>query len=316
MLASAVRSLFRRPSSRPFDAALTALLPAISFSAPRPEASSEASPTPSTEAARNEVKVKLDWPPARLALVQQLWGAGFIFPGGETETLRLTRPLGVTSAASLLIVGVGGGGPATAVTTNLGAYVTAMDCDRSLLAAARQLVNKSQLAKKITIKGWDPDKPDFAARSHHHCLAFEPFHGACPEPIVHGLARALRPGGHMVITELTAPEPLNPNDAIIRRWGELERRDPIDVLAPVTVTRMLGRVGLDVRVAEDMSQRHLEHAMLGWRVLLRDLNGKPNRQEAVSMVAEAELWLLRRRLIREGRLQMMRWHAISGSVVA
>jgi hypothetical protein len=74
---------------------------------------------------------------------------------------------------------------------------------------------------------------------------------------------------------------------------------------------MLGRVGLDVRIAEDMSQRHLDHALLGWRVMLRDLGHKPTRQEAVPLVAEAELWLLRRRLITEGRLQMMRWHAIS-----
>jgi hypothetical protein len=60
-----------------------------------------------------------------------------------------------------------------------------------------------------------------------------------------------------------------------------------------------------------MSQRHLEHAMLGWRVVLRDLDRKPSRQEAVQLVREAELWLLRRRLIREGQLLMMRWHAIS-----
>ena len=36
--------------------------------------------------------------------------------------------------------------------------------------------------------------------------------------------------------------------------------------------------------------------------------GQPLRNP---MVAEAELWLLRRRLIRDGRLRMMRWHAIS-----
>ena len=74
---------------------------------------------------------------------------------------------------------------------------------------------------------------------------------------------------------------------------------------------MLGRMGLDVRVAEDTSQSHIEHAFLGWRVMLRDLDRKPTRREAVPMIAEAELWLLRRRLIDDGRLRMMRWHAIS-----
>ena len=229
--------------------------------------------------------------------------------------MRLTRPWGASAAARLLLVGVGGGGPASSIARNLGAWVTGMDNDPSLLAAARGLITRSQLAKKISIKAWDPANPDFGAKSHHHCLALEPLHGAQPEPVLDGLARALRPGGQMVITELVAPVQLNPKDPVVRRWGDLEHCDPANVHAPVAITRMLGRMGLDVRVAEDISDRHLEHAMLGWRVFLRVLDRKPNRQEAVHLVAEAELWLLRRRLIRDGRLRMMRWHAISRSAI-
>jgi SAM-dependent methyltransferase len=301
MLPFAVRDFFRRSSSRSVEKALTGRVPAMAEHRPMAETV--------------ELQVPTAWPAARLALCNQLWGPGFIFPGGEIETLRLTRPLGVSAAASLLIVGVGSGGPASAVTRNLGAWVTGMDTDPSLLAAARGLISRSQLSKKVRIEAWDPDNPVFDAKAHHHCLALEPFHGAHPEPILDGLARALKAGGQMVITELAAAAPLNSTDPTVRRWAELENRDPANVLAPVAVTRMLGRVGLDVRVAEDMSQRHLEHAMLSWRVLLRDIDRKPSRQEAVQLVREAELWLLRRRLIRDGRLQMMRWHAISHAPV-
>jgi SAM-dependent methyltransferase len=300
MLGSAVRKLFRLPSSHPFDEVLASLVPNLTTDHAEPK----------RDATARDPRNQTDWPASRLALVHQLWGAGFIFPGGEMETLRLTRPLGVSNAASLLIVGVGSGGPAITVNRDLGPWVTGMDADPSLLAAARGMVSRAQ-AKKVSIKSWDPNNPVFVVRSHHHCLALEPFHGARAEPILDGLARALRPGGQIVITELAAAKPLDPNDHTVRRWGELERRDPANVLPAVSVTRMLGRVGLDVRIAEDMSQRHLEHAMLGWRVMLRELGRKPSRQEAVQMVEEAELWLLRRRLIKEGRLKMMRWHAIS-----
>ena len=301
MLPSAVRNLFRRSPSRPFRKELTTLVPTM--------------PDIKLMVETAEAGIRSVWPAARLTLANQLWGTGFIFPGGEIETLRLTRPLGVSAAASLLIVGVGSGGPASAVTRNLGAWVTGMDTDPSLLAAARGLISRAQLGKKVSIKAWDPDNPVFEAKTHHHCLALEPFHGARPEPILDGLARALKAGGQMVITELAAATPLDSTDPTVRRWAELEGRDPANVLAPMAVTRMLGRVGLDVRVAEDMSQRHLEHAMLGWRVMLRDLDRKPDRQEAVQLVREAELWLLRRRLIRDGRLRMMRWHAISHAPV-
>jgi SAM-dependent methyltransferase len=299
MLSSAVRGLFRRSSSRPIGTAPVAAVPVM------------AEPEPHAEALPPEPRIRTQWPSARLVLTNQLWGNGFIFPGGELETLRLTRPLGLSAAASLLIVGVGNGGPASAVARNLGAWVTGMDIDPALVSAAQVLIKKAQLVKKVSIKAWDPDNPVFDSKTHHHCLALEPFHGARPEPILDGLARTLKAGGQMVITELAAEVPLDRADPTVRRWAELEHRDPADVLAPVAVTRMLGRVGLDVRVAEDMSENHLEHAMLGWRVMLRELDAKPSRQEAVELVREAELWLLRRRLIRDGRLRMMRWHAIS-----
>jgi SAM-dependent methyltransferase len=299
MLSSAMRTLFARSPQPATALPVTVLGPLLSEEVPPPAVA--------------EPRVRSVWPAARLTLANDLWGNGFIFPGGEIETLRLARPMGASAAASLLIVGVGSGGPASAVARNLGAWVTGMDHDPSLLAAARGLISRSQLTKKVTIKAWDPANPDFAAKSHHHCLALEPLHGPHPEPILDGLARALKPGGQIVITELGAPVPLNPNDPVVRRWGMLEHRDPADVLAPVAITRMLGRIGLDVRVTEDISDRHLEHAMLGWRVLMRDLDRKPSAMEAAQLVAEAELWLLRRRLIRDGRLRMMRWHAIGGT---
>jgi SAM-dependent methyltransferase len=252
------------------------------------------------------------WPPARLALVHQLWGVGYIFPGGEIETLRLARPLGASEATSLLIVGAGSGGPAVSVGRNMGTWVTGMENDPSLLAAATELVRRSQLGKKIAIKAWDPENPAFVVRSHHHCLALEPLLGAQPEPILDGLARALRPGGQLVLTELASAAALDPNDPTVHRWSALEKRNPADVPIGISLTRMLGRVGLDVRISEDISKRYMDQALLGWRVMLRDLRDrKPTRQQAVQLIAEAELWLLRRRLIRDGRLRLMRWHALS-----
>ncbi len=254
--------------------------------------------------------VETAWPAARLALANQLWGEGFIFPGGETETLRLSRPLGVSVGGSLLVVGVGSGGPASALARNLGAVVTGVDTDPSLLASARGLISRSHLGKKVSIKAWRPDNPDLDTRAFHHCLALEPFRGARPEPGLYAFTQALRPGGDLVITELTAPAPLDTEDTTVRRWAELEHRDPAGLLSAVSVTRMAHRIGLDIRLVEDISQRHLDQAMLGWRLFVRGLDRKPDRQEAGLLMQEAELWLLRRRLIRDGRLQFSRWHAV------
>lgn len=166
MLSATVRKLFRRWSPSSAETALAELV----------SATAEAEPVAAQ--ATSDIRSPLTWPPSRIALAHKLWGAGFISPGGEIEALRLTRPLGISNQASLLIVGVGTGGAASSVTRNLGAWVTGMECDPSLLAQAKALIARAQLTKKVTVKPWDPDNPDFGVKSHHHCLALEPFHGS------------------------------------------------------------------------------------------------------------------------------------------
>ncbi len=302
MLTGAVRNLFGRFGHQPLSETVAALV--------------HARVEPEIAEIVVEPHLQTAWPPARLAMAHLLWGEGYICPGGEIETLQLARPLGVSAATSLMVIGSGSGGPAAAVTQSLGTWVTGLEADPDLLAVSVKFIKKAQLDKKVTIKGWDPKNPDFVARSHHHCLALEPRLGAHPEPILDGLARALRPGGQLVLTMLATASALNLADQGVKRWAKLERWNATEIPSAVAVTRMLGRVGLDVRVTEDISTRHMDNAMLGWRVLLRDLEAhKPSRSQAVQLVAEAELWLLRRRLIRSGGLRMMRWHAISRAPV-
>ena len=77
------------------------------------------------------------------------------------------------------------------------------------------------------------------------------------------------------------------------------------------VGRTLERLGFEVRVAEDISARHMRQVVGGWRRLLRDLKAdRPDVAHAVPLVAEAELWLRRVRLMRAGRLRRMRWLAV------
>ncbi|HEX2942005.1 MAG TPA: hypothetical protein VHO91_13230 [Rhodopila sp.] len=293
MLCAALRDLLRRHD--PAVAELVPTQPAVVVAAPPP---------------RTEMPVA--WPPARLAINDQLWGRGFIFPGGETETVNLVRPAGISAAASLLLVGVGSGGPADAVVRNLGAWVAGHECDHGLLTAAKSRLVLDRFGKKIALHGWDPDNPAFGARPHHHGLALEPLRRGRAEPILDGLAKAVRKDGHLVISATAATTPLNPDDPTVLRWAELEGRNPAFMPTASAVTRMLGRLGFDVRIEENTTRRHTEQAMTGWRVLLRQVREqKLDKDAAAHLLREAELWLLRRNLLRERRICVMRWHAIN-----
>src|ERR1700744_6161168 len=121
MLPAAVRHLFGRFVHHPARETVAALLQAHAY--------------PEPDLAAMEVRGRAAWPAARLAMAELLWGEGYIFPGGEIETLRLARPWGASAATSLLVVGIGSGGPACSVARNLGTWVTGLESDPDLMAA-------------------------------------------------------------------------------------------------------------------------------------------------------------------------------------
>ncbi len=255
------------------------------------------------------------WSVDRLTITDRLWGDGFIIPGGDIETLRLIRPIGLSSSASVLVVGVGGGGPASCVVRNTGAWVVGVEAEPVLLERARALMKAGHFGKRANMELWDPEHPKFARRRHNHCLALEPLRsGVRPEPVLNALALTLKPSGQLVLTELVADKPLSSKDATVSRWSRLERRKIAALPSESAISRMLARVGFDVRIAEDISGRHVENAMIGWRVAVRELGEqKPNATMAAQLVAEAEMWLLRVRLLQDKQLKMMRWHAIGAA---
>ena len=251
------------------------------------------------------------WPLERVGVVDALWGEGFLFPGGEVETMRLAKPLGLSAASSLLLLGAGSGGPACTVAKKLGVWVSGFEADPELANLAAERVIHAKLGRRAQIDGWDPSAPEFAPHYFHHGLALEPLRGAQPEPMLAALSLALKPGGQLSLVELTADTPLDGSDPTIARWARLEGRKPSSLPTEVTITRILGRLGFDVRIVEDISQRHMAQTLLGWRTTVRDLEGnRPSKRAASLLIGEAEMWLLRMRLFRSRKLRLIRWHAI------
>jgi SAM-dependent methyltransferase len=251
------------------------------------------------------------WPDARLEVVDALWGDGFQFPGGEAETLRLVKPLGLSAATSLLVVGAGSGGPPCSIATELGVWVTGYEADHELLNAATERSLRAGLSRRAQIAAWDPESPSFERGYFHHGLALEPLRDALVEPTLAALAQALKPGGHLVLLETVADNPLDPEDPLVAAWQRLDGRRLDRLPAEITITRALGRLGFDDRIVEDVSKRHMQQSVSGWREAVRGMEQmKPSPREAAQLIREAELWLLRIRLFRSRALRLVRWHAI------
>lgn len=279
-------------------------------SPPRAGASSAQVP-PAAEARPSPQQPPATWAPERLAVSDMLWGEGYQFPGGELETLRLARPLGLSAASSLLLIGAGSGGPPCGVAARLGVWVTGFESDAALATLANERSIRLGLGRRAQIEAWRADAPEFGRGYFHHGLALEPLRDGNPEAVLAAMAAALKPGGQLTLLETVADAPLDPREAMVAAWSRLERRDPALLPNQPAITRMLGRLGYEVRIVEDISQRHIQQALSGWRRLVGGLEQmKPSAREARPVVQEAERWLLQLRLFRAQRLRRVRWHAI------
>ena len=189
--------------------------------------------------------------------------------------------------------------------------VDSLEADPELAAIAEQRRAAHEAARRITIATWDRDRPAFRNRSAHHAMALESLRGAKPGPLLDGLAAALHPHGQIVLTELVAETPAPNNDREFAAWCRLENRGP-DMPSLNAVNTALTSRHFDVRVVEDVSDRHVSATLAGWRSAVKAMAAgpKPEPAEAGILVTEAELWLLRIRLMRRFGFRLLRWHAV------
>lgn len=251
------------------------------------------------------------WPSSRIAAAEAVWGEGFLAPGGAEEVARLARPMGLSGQTSLLLVGAGTGGPVCSLAAGLGAWVTGCESDPKLEALAARRAAESGLGRRANIESWNPEAPDFDTQRFHHILACEPLREAGPtrERILEALARATRPNGQLTLVEIIATGPFDLQEPTVATWLLLERRRGVPPTR-AAITQQIESNGFDIRVVEDLSERHMRQILKGWHTALRAMKKNPPTPAAVSeMAAEAERWMSRHRLLRAGRLRLLRWHA-------
>jgi len=243
--------------------------------------------------------------------VESLWGEGFVTPGAGPEALRLVKPLGLSASVTLLLLGGGLGGPAKDISSSFGAWIASFEADPELCAIARARAATGEPNSRVTVESWDRFRPMFRQRCANHALSLEALRGADPAPVLESMAAALRPHGQIVLTELVSDDVPDDTDREFAAWCRLDNRLPC-LPSSADVTTALRRLHFDVRVVEDMSDRHISQTLGGWRDAVKAMEAgpRPTPSSAAAFVTEAELWLLRIRLMRRLGVKLLRWHAI------
>lgn len=253
----------------------------------------------------------------RIAVAEQLWGAGNLSPGDSDFTRELGVTLGLSKEKSIAFIGVGLGGAARAIVDETEVWVTGYESNASITALAIEQNTMAGKAKKVTVGHVDLEALDLPKQKFNAVVAKESFYLIKDKAkLLATVAGSLRPGGYLVFTDYVengAKLDESQRQALFcQDWGA-----PFPVM-PQEYRSLIEAHGLELRVDEDVSERYAAYATRGWSNLRRMLDrlGQEsddiaNRNAIMRVIAEeASIWANRLDAFRDGRMAVHRFLAM------
>lgn len=131
-----------------------------------------------------------------IAFLEDLWGGGFLSPGGAEEALRVVQGLDL-AGKRVLDIGCGSGAIAVLLARDGGAAeVVGIDVESDVCAAAERRVQEAGLESRVTIREVIPGPFDFPDQSFDLVYSKDSIiHIPDKEALAAEVFRILRPGG-------------------------------------------------------------------------------------------------------------------------
>jgi SAM-dependent methyltransferase len=241
----------------------------------------------------------------RVQLAEWLWGDGFVRPDSAEDAIDLVRPFNLERSSRLLEISPGLGGAAFAVWRQFGCRITGLERDPDMIKRSANTVGR---APDISMKLLGMPLKLSGPRSDHVYGRFAMHDMPDREKFLDSIGSVLKPGGHIALVEYIAAQPNSPH---LKAWTRQQKR-PSDPWTIEKWRQVLGSLGFDLRIEEDISDPHRKMILARWAQLLESnrFTGRKKRQLA-PLVDEAERWMLEAAAITAGALQVTRLYAIS-----
>ncbi len=137
-----------------------------------------------------------------IGMLELVWGEGFLSPGGPDEVARVVAGINL-AGRSVLDIGCGVGGIDVLLVERFGAgYVTGIDVEETVLAAARARVHRHGLDDRIGVAKVAPGPLPFAPATFDVVFSKDSIvHTPDKEALARDVFRVLRPGGWFVASD-------------------------------------------------------------------------------------------------------------------
>ena len=250
----------------------------------------------------------LVWPKKRLNVVEQLWGDGYITPGGEGYLKEYLPLLALTEKHSLLLLGANLGGIGRSLVEETGVWVTGYEQDTELAEIGAEKCVLSAMQRRAPVKKANFETLQLKPRSFDFAMSLESLYAVeHKKELFASVASSLRTDGELIYTDLVLPNTEPPNDAV-KKWMDGEAHKPH--LWPYEVTQSyLGTLNLDVRPYTDITGLYRMRVLMGWLKFLDTLNKKKLTAIADDVINECAYWARLIGAIDSGGLKVYSFHA-------
>ena len=160
-----------------------------------------------------------------ITFLEEVWGSGYLSPGGPDEVARILEGLDLDSAR-ILVIGCGSGGITLSLALDHGAsHVTGIDVEAPACNAARKRAHDAGAADRVTILQVEPGPFEFADRSFDVVFSKDAIiHVADKDMLAREVFRVLKPGGWFAASDWLISHDDTPRPGMAR-YIELEGLD-------------------------------------------------------------------------------------------
>lgn len=162
---------------------------------------------------------------AHIDFLEDIWGEGFLSPGGTEEVARVLDGLDL-SGTDVLDIGCGSGAITVALARDYGArHVTGLDVEGPVCDAARRRVTEAGLEDRVEIRQVSPGPLDLADNSFDIVFSKDSILHIHDKDFLAGeVFRVLRPGGWFAASDWMISHDGPPSEEM-RRYIALEDLD-------------------------------------------------------------------------------------------